>query len=343
MDISDRKKKILQVVVDDYIVDVEPVSSKKVKERHLQELSSATIRSELAALEELGFLGQPHTSAGRVPLPKAYRYYVDKIMETGSLTRQQINHINNHISGNLTETENLVKSAAKIISELTNYTGIGINDGDEEEFINNIKLVKLSEKTVLLVIVTESKVLKDSIINLSTDIDEIYIDTGANILQSVFCGKGVTEAANFAFEDIINQEYDKYRLLFENVLSTLNSYISARGEADIVMEGTTKMLQYPEFNDIEKAKKFLTIVDSKSKLVSMLKSGKADSVKLSIKIGADNPGDITKDFSFVTANYSVEGKNIGSAGVIGPIRMEYGKVVSVLECIRDTLDNILKK
>lgn len=341
LDLSGRKKKILQVVIDDYIDNIEPISSKKVQKKHLQEVSSATIRSELAALEEMGYLGQPHTSAGRIPLPKAYRYYVDKLMKKGRLTNNEIDYIRNHFTKNMSEAEVLVKNAAKVISEITNYTGIGLEETREEEIIQNIKLVQLTDKTVLLIVITESRVIKDSIITTDKAIDELYIETGADILRNLFCGRNIYQAIKIG-EDIIAKEFDRYRFLFDNIMDVFKKYIDKNGEK-MVMEGATKMLRYPEFSDIEKARNFLSIIDSKSKLISMLKDGSTKSVELSIKIGSEEQNDDIKDFSLVTANYSVMGKTIGSAGVIGPIRMDYSKVVSVLECIRETIDVILKK
>lgn len=340
MELSDRKKKILQVVVDDYIADVEPISSKKVQQRHLTDVSSATIRSELAALEELGFLGHPHTSAGKVPLPKAYRYYVDKLMEKGRLTLKEIDYIQSHFNSHLSETETLVKNVVKVISDITNYTGLGLENTENDEIIQNIKLVPLSDKTVLLIVVTETKVLKDSIIITDFAIEELFIETGAEILCNIFCGKKISEAVRIG-EDIIFTEFNNYRSLFQNILDVFKEYIEKSGEK-IFTEGATKILSCPEFSDIDKARNFLSIIDSKSKLVSMLKDGSAKSVELTVKIGSDELEE-TKDFSIVTANYSILGKCIGSAGVIGPIRMDYRKVVSVLDCIRVTIDEIIKK
>lgn len=340
MDLSDRKKKILQVVVDDYIADIEPISSKKVQERHLRDLSSATIRSELAALEELGYLGQPHTSAGRVPLSKAYRFYVDRIMELGQLDKKQIAYIEDHFSSSIKNTQELVHSAAKIVTDITNYTAIGTKTEYKKDIIDNIKLVKLSAKTVLVIIVTGDKVLRDSIISTREDINEVYIDTGSEVLQKVFCGKSVESAAKIQTDSIINSQFNIYRTLFQNVIDTLTEYVYSDSGGSVVVEGAQKMLNYPEFTDIEKARKFLSILDAKGKLISLVKSGEPKSVDLSITIGGER--EELQDFSMVTAKYSIEGKEVGTAGVLGPVRMEYGKVVSVLECIRDTINNLIK-
>ncbi len=340
MELSDRRKKILQVVVDDYIAEIEPVSSKRVQERHMPEVSSATIRSELAALEELGFLGHPHTSAGKVPLPKAYRYYVDRLMERGRLTEDEIDYIQSHFTANISQAETLVKNAAKVISDITNYTGLGFEKGEAEENIQNIKLVQLSAKTVLLIVVTETKVLKDSIITADNPVDEIYIGAGEEVLNNIFCGRKISEAVKIG-EELIESEFIRYRALFKNIIDLFKEYITSRC-GTVFTEGTSKILSCPEFNDIEKAKNFLSLIDSKQRLVNMLKEGTANSVELTVKIGSEE-GEGSEDFSLVTANYSLMGKTVGSAGVIGPIRMDYRKVVSVLECIRGAIDEIISR
>ncbi len=339
MELSERRKKILQVVVDDYIADMEPVSSKKVQEKHLREISSATVRNELAALEDLGFLAHPHTSAGKVPLPRAYRYYVDKLMERGKLTSAEIDYIQRHFNSNFIETETLVKNAAKVISDITNYTGVGF-ESQPEENIQNIKLVPLSEKTVLLIVVTETKVLKDSILFSENPIDEVYVETGAEILKNLFCGKKISEAVRIG-EEVIEREFSRYRALFKNIIEVFKQYINCRG-GKMFMEGMSKILSCPEFYDIEKTKNFLSLLESKEKLVGMLQKGSAGSVELTIKIGSEFSGE-SEDFSVVTANYTLSGKSMATAGAIGPIRMDYGKVVSVLECIRSIIEEMLKK
>ncbi|MDD4003383.1 MAG: heat-inducible transcriptional repressor HrcA [Clostridia bacterium] len=338
MELSERRKKILQIVVDDYIQDIEPVSSKKVQQSYLQELSTATIRGELAALEDMGYLAHPHTSAGKIPLPKAYRYYVDKLMGRGALSEDEIDYIQSRFTSNINETEALIKNAAKVISDITNYAGLGIESDGKDERIDNIKLVLLSPSTALLIVVTQSKVLKDSILETGT-IDEMYMETGGEILRKIFCGKKISEAVKIG-SALIEKEFNRYRKLFENILHILKDYIKQDFE-NVFTEGAVNALSNPEFSDIERAKKFLSIVGSKEKIASMLRQDNANSVELTVKIGSDENEEY-KDLSLVTANYSLKGKALGASGVIGPIRMDYRKVISVLECIRSTIDEMLK-
>lgn len=338
MELSERRKKILQIVVDDYIEDIKPISSQRIQQKYMQKISSATIRSELAALEEMGFLAHPHTSAGKIPLPKAYRYYVDKLMDRGKLSDEEINYINEHFNRNITETETLIKNAAKVISDITNYAALGVERVSKDEVIDNIKLVPLSSNTVLLIVVTPTKVLKDSIIDIQNPIDEMYIETGAEILRNIFCGKKISQAMNECVDEYIGIEFARYRQLIKSILEVLKNYIELNKNR-VFTEGAVKLLSHPEFSDIEKARKFLSIIDSEDKLIEMIKQGGAGSVEFSVRIGSDEE---YEDFSLVTANYTLKGSTIGSAGVIGPIRMNYRKVISVLECVKRSIEEIIK-
>ncbi len=340
MELTERRKKILQIVVDEYISDVEPVSSQRVRDRHFKHLSPATIRSELAALEEMGYLDHPHTSAGKVPLPKAYRYYVSTLMEKDKLSRDEIDYIQTYFSKNFSETEALVRNAAKVISDITNYAGVGVKHNESEQRIESIKLVSLSPTTVLLVIVTENSIIKDCILSTDSPLDELYVDTGAEILNRLFSGKTITQAVQIGEESLLC-EFKSYRALFSNIIEVLKRYLEMESDR-IYTEGASKVLSIPEFADIERAKSFFSIIDNKSKLLKLLKEPDSSGVEMTIKISPDDL-DEAKDFSVVTANYIVGGKALGSAGVIGPIRMEYSKVISVLNCIKDTIAEILKK
>lgn len=336
-ELTERRKKILQLVVDEYIDEVEPISSKKVQEKHLQNLSTATIRSELAALEEMGFLEHPHTSAGKVPRPKAYRYYVEKLMQTRSLTEGEISYIQNQFNANLGSAETLIKNAAKVISDITNYAGFAVENIETDERIENIKLVPLSEKTVLLIVITETKILKDSIIEADIPLGEFYIESGAEILRGIFCGRKISEAVKVEPGQIA-AEFNRYRQFIENLLRVLKEYIS--GGEKVFAEGTLKTLSNPEFSDIDKAKKFLSLIGSRERLTSMLQSEGGD-FEFTVKIGPEENEDY-KDLSVVSANYAVKGKTLGFNGVLGPIRMDYRKVISVLQCIKSTIDELLK-
>lgn len=337
MELSERKKKILKVVVDEYIEDGQPVSSKNIQERHLSEYSSATIRSELAQLEELGYLGQPHTSAGRVPLAKAYKLYTNELMPREDLTEEEIDYIYSKFTDHFPESEYLVKSAAKLISELTDYTAIGVMGGVSNDVIKNIKLVKLNERSILLIVMTDVNIIKDSIIETEFNADENYVNNAEQILNEVFDEKKLSEVTDLD-EAALNDKIKNFKLLFEKVVRLLKEYVKSKAEQNLVLEGSTNIFKHTEFNDIDTTKNFLAVLDSKEKLGKILKT--EDNLEITVKIGKEDDSSLSDEFALVSANYKLNGVSVGSAGVIGPMRMDYNRVIRVLSSIGRTLNEI---
>lgn len=338
MELSERKKKILHILVDEFISEGLPVSSKKLHEKHLSEYSPATIRNELFSLEELGYLSHTHTSSGRFPLPKAYRLYVDKLMERGSLSNDEIEYIESHFNKNFTQTEDIVRNAAKVISELTNYTAVGLSVDNISEKIEKIKLIKLNAKNVLLVIVTQTQIIKDTIITCELEITESYLETAEKILSDVFIDKTIEQAA-YIDEGLIEDKIQIYQELFNNILQVFKNYVS-KDNTKVVLEGSSNIFKHSELMG-DKAKNFLSVIDKKDQLINILKSSDGqDGLEITVKIGKSDNEDLPDDISLVTANYMLNGKTLGSSGVLGPIRMDYNRVFLVLDMIKKAIENI---
>ncbi len=334
MAISDRKEKIIQAVVDSYIVSCEPISSAEIKENYLPDLSSATIRNELAALEEMGYLAQPHTSAGRVPTAEAYRLYVDKLMPKRKLTKSELKVINSYFDHKITEIDTILKNTAKVISEITNLTSVAVIPNLTGAVIESIKIVKLTSDSALVVIVTNLGVIKDATVEIASDLGDDYFMVASNFISSAFSGKTIGQILDPC--DTIEQIKNEYRQLFSAIVTIIKEYVENGGVGDIVLEGSSKLLGQPEYANVEKAKAMLELLDAKEQLVPMLSA--PDNVNLNIKIGKETgSGKDLPECAIVTANYQINGVNIGNAGVIGPIRMDYSKVVSVLDYIGKTL------
>ncbi len=328
-ELSDRKKRILRAVVDSYIDEGQPVPSKLLQERHFPSISSATVRSELAQLEELGYLAQPHTSAGRVPLPKAYRMYVSELMQFSDLSESEIDYVQSRFDKQTRESEQLVRSAAKLISEMTEYTAVGYVDSGEE-LIRNIKLVPVAADSVLLIVLTDGGTVKDSMINSDTE-GEAHIQLAEQILNRELAGKRLSDAADSEIK--LTKQLEIYRKLFEDILKALRTYI--RNACDnLVLEGSSNIFKHSEFNDVDKARSFLQVIDSREKLSGLLKG--SEGLEICVKIGRE-AGGLSDDLALVSAQYSLDGKPLGGAGVIGPIRMDYGRVVRVLSLIGKTI------
>ena len=337
MKLSERKKKILQYVVGDYISSAQPVSSKSITEKYMPDVSSATVRSELAGLEEMGYLIQPHTSSGRVPSIDAYKLYVYELMDKGKLTVKEVGAIKSAFKDHTDNLENVVQSAVKVISDLTDYTSIAYKGHDKGEKVLKVQLFRCKPTQALLLIVTENTFVRDKFITLNASITDKQIAEASEMISKLFVGKRFEEIIGLS--EAIEMEFDAYREIFDRVMDAIEDYYKTDG-GKLVIDGEDKILNHPEYNDSENIKNFLTLVSSKDKLANLL-TGEEENIEVKIKIGSDEDGKMPKDCSMVTATYSAGGVNIGTYGVIGPLRMDYQKVVTVLEGVGKILEDIL--
>ena len=339
MELSDRKKKILQLVIDSYIETAVPVSSKSLTDKYLTTLSSATVRSELSTLEELGYLSQPHTSAGRIPSKEAYKLYVSELMVKDELTKGEIDYIEKIFNEKTTSMDQVFESVAKVISELTQYTSVAVSARDGEETILNAKLLRILPSQALLVIVTGSKIYKDSVIEIPESMTDEDVSNANALMEKLMIGRKFSE---IGLQDLnkINEEFSEYSEVFGKVIQALKEYVLKN--SDVILEGEEKILDHPEYADIDKIRNFLSVVTKKDKIVQLLDDD-GRGIDVNIKIGTDGYDQIPEDCSLVTATYSVKGVKIGTYGVIGPIRMDYQKVVAVLENVGKILESIITK
>lgn len=338
MKLSNRKKKILQLVVDDYISTAQPVSSKSITEKYMPDISSATVRSELSALEEMGYLTQPHASSGRVPSADAYKLYVSELMDKAKLTQKELRMIKETFHRQSDNLEEVVKNTVKVISDLTDYTSVALRSHSEKDTIVNINIFRYKKDTALLLIVTEKTLIRDRFIAIPEDMTETQIENANQLLNRKFVGKQFEEVAGVSRE--LGGEFALYRDLFDSVVDAIEEYITDESD-DVFLEGQDKILNNPEYEDIEKVRNFLSVVANKDKLAGMLSCD--ENVEISIKIGKEAGEDIPDDCSVVTATYSADGVKMGTYGVIGPRRMDYQRVISVLECVGDILQVIINQ
>ena len=339
MELSDRKKKILQLVVDDYIETAAPVSSKSITEKYMTSISSATVRSELSTLEELGYLSQPHTSAGRVPSKEAYRLYVNELMVKEKLSPKELDYIERIFTEKVNGMDDVIKTTAKVISELTQYTSLALTARDTNETIKNIRLFRFKPDGALLVIVTDTKLLKDTVIDVPAEMSDETVAEANEFLSNVFTGKTLREVCS-TNADALQAEFDVYKTLFAEVIDALKAYVTESDE--VILEGEDKIFAHPEYADVDKLKNFMSVVTSKDKLLTLL-SDDGKEVKINVKIGTAGYDEIPEDCSLISATYSANGVKIGTYGVIGPIRMDYKKVVAVLENVGRILESIISK
>lgn len=322
--LSERKKKILQALVDSYITNVEPISSSQIQNKYLPDVSTATIRSELATLEEMGYLTQPHISSGRVPSTKAYRYYVDNIINNGEI--EQLEQLKELISTKYNSVKEIVKDSAKIVSDITNYTSMLTFVSIDGLKIKSVKLLDVFDGNALVLIITDSGVIKNKEIKLPEKVEENYIDVANGLLDRVFAGKSLAEILED--KDKVDEELEEFKAIYEEVLDLLIEYKSTR-EHQVFVEGKDKIFNYPEYNDVNKVKNFMSIIDHQDKLKEIMTDDDG-TIEFSIKIGSEAGKDM-EDMALVSAKYQINGKELGQIGVIGPERMDYKKVFAVLK------------
>lgn len=337
MELSDRKKKILQYVVDDYIETAVPVSSKSLTEKHMNNVSSATIRNELSALEELGYLTQLHTSSGRVPSAEAYKLYVSDLMVKDKLTAKELDYIKKIFLDRADNLEEVIRNTTKVISELTSYTSVGMPNKDGKEKIESVKFFRFRKDSALVLIVTELRLLKDNYITVSENMTDEQLSDAEKVLCNMFRGKTFEDICNMKPE--VEDNFLGYKNIFVNVIEALKTYVETSGE-DVVIAGEDKIFEHPDYADVGKIKDFLSVVTSKDKVMNLL-VGEDRHIKINVKIGSDGYDEIPKECSLVTATYSANGTPLGTYGVIGPVRMDYQKVVAVLENVGRILESII--
>jgi len=335
MKLSSRKEKIIEAVVDSYIKECTPISSSDIQKGYLPAVSSATIRNELAVLEDMGYLVQPHTSSGRVPTAEAYRHYVEKLMPRRKLTKEELKIVNTYFNRKITELDEILKATAKVITQITNLTSVAYIKNAKEAFIESIKIVKLTDDKALFVVITNLGVIKDAVADIEGGgIGEEYFVRASEFVSGVLMGKSVFDAAtNYKlYEDVLHE----YKVIFDATMNILKSHANEAVLPDIVLEGSAKILEQPEYANLEKAKAMLELLDAKEELVPVLAGS---DMSLNILISKDDElKEGLPECAIVTANYTVGGKSIGKAGVIGPIRMDYSKVISVLDYISKAIN-----
>jgi len=338
MDLTERKLKILQAVIADFIRTAEPVGSRTISKNY--ELGSpATIRNEMSDLEELGYLTHPHTSSGRVPSEKAYRLYVNELMKKRELTQEQKDAIARDLYSNVTELENLIERAAHVLSKITNLTAFAISPDKEQDKLKYINLLAVDPKTVVLMLVAESGKVSNTAVRLDKPASEDMLRILAKNMTYNYSGKTLSEALKTDIIRTFKADAEAMAMFEHNIAPSFIRSLEEMLNVNLYMDGLTNIFSLPEYNDIEKARTFFELVNRKQDIMQKL-SSRGDGVR--ITIGGENEDEELSDCSVITATYHVDGKMVGKLGVIGPTRMRYGEVTSVVEYLTENLSKAFR-
>jgi heat-inducible transcriptional repressor len=339
LDIKERKLKILHAIIQDYISTAEPVGSRTIAKNYNLGISPATVRNEMSDLEDMGYLEQPHTSAGRIPSDKAYRLYVDQLMKVDKINKVLEENIRKEYESHIGELEKVIQHTSKILSQLTNYTSLILTPQLNETSIRHIQLMPLQENKILMVIITQKAIVKNIVVSMEDQVEGSILVKISNVLNQALKRTSIIE-----MEEAIN-EISSLSIYESNILQKLipviRKSLSEPEEAKIYYDGITNIFNFPEFKDISRAREFIDLWERKNSLIELLSSHLKDGLQISI--GAENQFIELQDCSLITATYQMKGKVLGTIGVIGPTRMQYRKVVSILNYLTSNLDNIVNE
>lgn len=340
MDLDERKFKILQAVIRNYLETGEPVGSRTISKFTDLNLSSATIRNEMSDLEELGYIIQPHTSAGRIPTDKGYRLYVDNMMEDKV---QEIADLKEELEKKSDRIEILLQHVAKLLAVNTNYTSMVTKPRYQHKKVKFIQMSEVDEDQLLVVIVIEGNVVKNKMIRLKDALDKEMI-LKLNIVMNTFLqGLDLTEI-NMALIQKMKEQAGEYGSVVGDVLDVIAEAVTEDDSLEIYTSGATNILKYPELSDAAKASELLYTFEEKEQLTQLINNSNPDPDNHSIQvyIGDEAPLQVMKDCSVVTATYEIEEGVYGKIGIVGPKRMDYEKVVGTLQTLMSQLDEIFK-
>ena len=331
--LDERKKKVLQAIVEEYVNTAEPISSNQLTQKEELNYSSATIRNEMADLEKAGYLEKPHTSSGRVPSEKGYRYYVDELLRDDNISLEEIKYISEKLETKVNEIEDLTKLTTTTISEITHYTTMAIGPSTEAQYIEEIKFVLLGSRMLMAIILTNTGMVKETIIKFEEDITEKQVET-INYMFNKKLRHQPIEVIDLPLQEYLINEMKYSVKVIKPIIEQIKKVL--QGEREIYLEGANKSFDLPEFNSLAVAKNFINIIDEKDLVADMLNTGFAKDIN--VYIGDENEKEELKDFSVITFKHRVGNKDLGTIGIIGPKRMNYSKVISVMKYISKRLN-----
>ena len=340
--LDDRKKRILQSIIDDYISTAEPVGSRTVARKHEFGLSSATIRNEMADLEEMGFIKQPHTSAGRVPSDQGYRFYVDKLMKASQLTVEEMLSIKSAMDVKINELNQLLRQVSAVVSKITKYTSMATTPERKNSVLKAIQVMPVERGRALVIVITNSGIVKNSLINVSETVSLEYLITVSNIFNEKLSGLTIDQINMPVIREIEILLGPSQEVLMP-ILNGVSDCINQIDSSEVYLEGTINMLNYPEFSDVDKLKEFLGLMDKKELLGRLLNDLSQGNKGINIRIGKENKIEKMKDCSLVTTTYRVGNTVIGTIGVIGPTRMDYSKVLAAVNFMKSRIVDEVEK
>ena len=331
MGLSQRQQRILKTIISDYINRAEPVGSRTMTKRYEFDLSPATIRKEMADLEDMGYLEQPHTSAGRIPTEKGYRFFVDELISKGLMAKNP-----GLIKKKLTrvkalEIDEIIQMTAKSLAEMTEYTSLVMGPQTGRSAFQQIQAFPMDEKRMLMVLTTDTGIVESRPINIAGNLSYEELNNIIEHLNSRLQGLTIDDITPSLLSELRIDLMREVEIV-EHALHILSESFK-QGSSNIALGGTKNILNQPEFNNLEKVKELLTFFENEDLLAELLSNEEG----IVVRIGTENPLEEVKDCSLVTASYELNGRPLGTIGVLGPTRMDYTKVIAIVAQIANEL------
>lgn len=338
MKASDRKMRILKVIIDDFIDTAQPVGSRTIAKKYPLGVSSATIRNEMADLEDLGYLTQPHTSAGRIPSDMGYRIYVDSLLSSDrNISKEKMQLIRGLLINRVIEVEDIIEEAVELLSKLTGGTALITMPQFKKSRLENIKLVRINDSKVLLIFVVDSGVYKTLPISFLGTTQEMLDELTSHLLANM---KGSNiEDINIRMISSIKQSLPEYAPGIDYLIPLFKKLLLEFDDVDIYIHGSKNILNMPEFYDVQKAARLLSVLENKELMYKLL-GADDDSDGIKVKIGAEIGIEELNDCSMISSSYKFNGSYVGRIGIVGVKRMDYGLTLSVIDYVRETLSEL---
>lgn len=340
--LTDRQKQILSVIVDDYIRSAEPVGSRTISKRGDVKYSPATIRNEMSDLEEMGYLSQPHTSAGRIPSNKGYRFYVDHLIKPKKLDKNDIQYIQSVFAQQYEEVEEMIKQVASMLAELTNYTAIVLGSDIFETKLKHMQLIPLNPESAVAIIVTNTGHVEHRKIYVRQDLPLGEMERLVRLINEKLVGVPLANLREKLYTEIA-AELQKHFDHYQQALHIIEQSLQREKDERVYFGGRTKIFSQPEFRDVDKVKELFELLEQHDRISEILTYNRDTPDEIQVRIGPENKDQAVANCSIITATYTVGGKVMGTLSILGPTRMNYSKVISILDYIKKDLDQSLHR
>jgi heat-inducible transcriptional repressor len=339
--LSDRSRLILEAIIEEHIASAQPIGSKALVRFQGISLSPASVRNVMAELEEHGYLRSPHTSAGRVPTEKAYRYYVDTLLRVNCIDRARRAQIEQHYHRRGLQMAELLREASRTLSTVAHYTGLVMVPRLQSTVFRRIEFVRLSARQVLAVFITQSGLIQNRLIETGEEYTAGELEQITNYLNRTMSGLSIREAKALILGEMA-QEKALYDRLLQRAFRLSEEALAEPGDGEVIIEGTSHLLEQPEFSDLERMKRVFRAFEQKSLLLSLLDRG-LQATGARVIIGDETEFPELAGCSLITANYAGRHGTLGALGVIGPSRMPYATLIPIVNYTAGMLSRMLEQ